>query len=144
MKTKIFVIGVIIGVIFSVSLALHSQEKRKVTPDTVKPVPKAVIYKSDTILPDSVKANIQSVDSLKKEFQALTDASRQKLKKEEKQTDEMKRNDEKLGELVKSVPAVNPMPTNEIKATPPAYPDSIKIITENKKPGLFKRWKRKP
>lgn len=92
--------------------------------------------KMDTILPDTTLEKIDRLKAKRDEYQALLDAAENKLQNERAETKLMKSNSYTLETITNKV---EPIPTPVITSTPPAYPDSIKIIVEVKRRPFFKR-----
>lgn len=139
MKNNIIVIAVVAYCIVCTALILlsfQSGDKRKFK---VESQVKAAIALADTaILPDTTLAKIDTLYMKEQELKRLNEASKNSLYSERIETSMMKQNSSTLEDITQKEKD-KPDPPIQFKTNAPAYPDSIKIVIEPRKRGLFRR-----
>lgn len=130
-------LGVICLVLVALGFVLAFQTKDKKKPS---PVTQIVGDTVTSILPDTTKAKIDTLNMKMREYQQLIDNSKTKLYSERIETSLMKENSAVLAKVANEADEIRPksvqLTTNVIK-----YPDTLTIVIKSEKRGIFKRRK---
>jgi hypothetical protein len=136
MKINIVIKGLCIGCVFLIALGFQHKEKLKSQDQRISRSHLAV---SDTILPDTTLAKIDTLKMKERELLQIIDNSKIKLYSERIETNLMSRNSATLQNIVEQQDdSMRPKPfqvaTNVVK-----YPDTLTIVIKAERRGLFKR-----
>lgn len=147
MKTRTleFITIFVAGALFVCGLAFQFQDKKvKVSPAPPK-VQLSVKVDSisiDSLLPDTTLAVKQEVIQLKQMLISNNEKDKLGEKSDRKIISELKKQGNKIDNLVKNSPYVDTLPGPEFTSKPIPFPDTIHIITEQRQSfweSLFKR-----
>lgn len=130
MKIRSWLRGLAISLALVFVVGLKAQQKQ--TPsDSLEQI-------SKLILPDSTQAKVNNLRRLSEAFEKVLIEDSVDIIQEGQEIKEMKQHANKL-EFIANKVIVKPLPSPTIESNHPEYPDSLKLVIEVKRRGIFKR-----